>query len=90
MLKVNKQEIDIDYSLKKRIEIICSFCNVTPIIHNGSIRTLEKTNLAYLEPHRFVVNGIIYLFFNNSEYVFINDLDNKIKLSELESYIKSH
>lgn len=40
MLKVNKQEIDIDYSLKKRIEIICSFCNVTLIIHSGSNMSL--------------------------------------------------
>lgn len=45
MVSVIKKEIEIDYSLKKKIEFICSFCNITSIIENGSLITLERANL---------------------------------------------
>jgi len=38
MINIIKQEIEIDETLKKRLEIICDFCNITPTIINGSIR----------------------------------------------------
>lgn len=44
MIKVIKKEIDMEESLKKRLEIICDFCNTTPTIINGSIRNIDKTN----------------------------------------------
>lgn len=49
MERVITQEIEIEESLKKKIEFICSFCNTTSIIENGSLRTIERTNLAYVE-----------------------------------------
>ena len=36
-------------SLEKKLEIICDFCNTTPTIINGSIRKIDKTNLAYIK-----------------------------------------
>lgn len=86
---VNKQEIEIDYATKKKIETVCSFCNIVPKFYKGSVRSIEKTNLAYLEPHRAIIDGKMYLFFNKSEYVFIGNLNHKIKIYELESCIKS-
>ncbi len=47
MIKVIKKEIDMEESLKKRLEIIFDFCNITPTIINGSIRKIDKTNLVY-------------------------------------------
>ncbi len=47
MINVKKIEIDMEESLKKRLEIICDFCNTTPTIINGSIRKIDKTNLVY-------------------------------------------
>ena len=44
MINVIKKEIDMEESLKKRLEIICDFCNTTTII-NGIIRKTDKTNL---------------------------------------------
>ena len=44
MINVIKKEIDMEESLKKRLEIICDFCNTTTII-NGIIRKIDKTNL---------------------------------------------
>ena len=88
-MKIIKQEIEIDYDTKKKIEIICSFCNTTPTFYKGSIRSVELTNLNYLEPHRVIINGNMYLFFNKSDVVFYKNLNNRIKLIDLEKYIKS-
>ena len=89
MLKVIKKEIDMEESLKKRLEIICDFCNTTPTIINGSIRNIDKTNLNYIEPHRIIINNIMFLAFNYSNEIYINNLSKKIKIAELENYIKS-
>ena len=47
MINIIKQEIEIDDTLKRRLEIICDFCNTTPEIINGSIRKVDKTNEEY-------------------------------------------
>ena len=47
MINIIKKEIDVEESLKKRLEIICDFCNTTPTIINGSIRKVDKTNDEY-------------------------------------------
>ena len=49
MVNIIKQEIDIKEALKKKLEFICSFCNAKCEIQKGSIRTIERTNLSYLE-----------------------------------------
>ena len=89
MINVIKKEIDIEESLKKRLEIICDFCNTTPTIINGSIRKIDKTNLNYIEPHRIIINNVMFLAFNYSNEIYINNLSKKIKISELENYIKT-
>ena len=61
MVNVTKQEVRMEESLRKRLEFICEFCRVKPIIINGNLRTIDKTNLTYLEPHRIIIN-------NNSKY----------------------
>ena len=89
MIKVIKKEIDMEESLRKRLEIICDFCNTTPTIINGSIRNIDKTNLNYIEPHRIIINNVMFLAFNYSNEIYINNLSKKIKISELENYIKT-
>ena len=89
MINIIKQEIEIDETLKRRLEIICDFCNTTPEIINGSIRKVDKTNLSYIEPHRIIIKNNTFLVFNYSNEVYINNLSTKIKLSELENYIKT-
>jgi len=42
MLNIIKQEIVIDETLKKKIEIICEFSNTYPQIINGSIRKIDN------------------------------------------------
>ena len=55
MINIIKKEIDVEESLRKRLEIICDFCNTTPTIINGSIRKVDKTNLSYIEPHKIIM-----------------------------------
>ena len=88
MINVIKQEVRMKESLIKRLEFICKFCKVKPTIINGNLRIIDKTNLTYLEPHRIIINDITFLSFNYSNEVFIEILNNKIKLSELENYLK--
>lgn len=88
MIKFIKKALKIEESLKQRIMIICDFCNTTPIIINGSIRRIDKTNLTYIEPHRIYIKNNLYLVFNYSSEIYVNNLGKKIKLSELEDYIK--
>ncbi len=89
MVTITKKELEIDNELKKKIEFICSFCNTTPTIINGNIRKIEKTNLNYIEPHRVIIKGITFLVFNYSNEIFIENLSNRIKLSDLETFIKT-
>lgn len=44
MVNVIKQEVRMEESLRKRLEFICEFCRVKPIIINGNLRTIDKTN----------------------------------------------
>lgn len=89
MVNITKKELIIESELKNKIEFICSFCNTTPIIINGNIRKINKTNLNYIEPHRIIIKGITFLAFNYETNIYIENLSNKILIKDLEEYIKS-
>ena len=90
MVNIIKEELSLEESLRKKIEFICYFTNNKPTIINDSIRKIDKTNLTYIEPHRIIINNTTFLAFNYSNEIFIENLSNKIKLSELEDYIKAN
>lgn len=89
MVNIIKQEIAMEESLKQRLEFICEFSHTTLTIINGSIHKVAKTNLSYVEPHKIIIKGITFLAFNYSNDIYIKNLSKKIKLSELEDYIKN-
>lgn len=89
MIKIIKEELQFEESLKQRLEFICEFSKVNPTFINGSIRKVEKTNLTYIEPHRVIIKNITFLVFNYSNDIYITNLAKKIKISELEAYLKS-
>ena len=66
MVNIIKQENEED--LKKKLEFICSFSNTKCEIKKGSIRTIERTNLSYVEPHKIIIEGITFLAFNIALY----------------------
>ena len=88
-MQIIKEELQFEESLKQRLEFVCEFSKATPLFINGSIRKIDKTNLSYVEPHRVIVKNITLLVFNYSNDVYINNLSKKIKLSELEDYLKN-
>ena len=47
-MKIIKQELQVEESLKQRLEFICEFAKVTPTFINGSLRKLDKTNISYI------------------------------------------
>jgi len=66
---------------------------VVSVILKGSTRTIERTNLSYVEPHRIIIKGITFLAFNYETNIYIENLNNKIKISELEektNYLVDH
>ena len=89
MVNINKEELPIEETLRKKLELICEFAKTTPKIINGNIRKIDRTNLTYIEPNRIIVKDKTLLIFNYSNEVFIENLSNKIKLSELEDYLKT-
>ena len=89
MVNIIKEELSLEEALKKKIEFICDFTNTKPTIINGNIRKIDRTNLIYIESHRIIINNITFLVFNYSNEIFIENLSNKIKLSELEDYLKT-
>ena len=48
---------------------------------------IEHTNLAYVEPHRVIINEFNYLFFNEHNYFYINNLSNKYPISKFQEII---
>lgn len=87
MVNIIKEELSLEESLRKKIEFICDFTKNKPTIINGSIRKIDKTNLTYIESYRIIINNTTFLAFNYSNEIFIENLFNKIKLSELEDYL---
>lgn len=83
-MNIIEEELQFEKSLKQRLEFICEFSKVTPTFINGSIRKIDKTNISYIEPHRVIKKNTTFLVFNYSNDVYISNLANKIRLSELE------
>ena len=89
-MQIIKEQLDIDENLNKRITNILKFLNIKDKLQKGNIINIPKTNLAYIEPHKIVINNISYLFFNECDNVYINTLEKYIPFNELENYIKTH
>lgn len=48
MVNIIKEELPIEESLRKKLELICEFAKTTPKIINGNIRKIDRTNLTYI------------------------------------------
>ena len=83
MVNIIKEDLDIEETLKK-LEFICSFSNTRYEIRKGSIRTIERTNFSYVEPHRIIIKGITFLAFNFETNIYIESLSNKVQIKDLE------
>ena len=87
MINIIKKEIKISKELLSKIEWACAFNKTTPQIFNGNLRIIKHTNLAYVEPHRVIINNKLYLFFNEHDYFYIDSLKNKYLLKNLKKFL---
>ena len=87
-MQIVKEKLEIDEVLEKKINNLLKFNNIKAKLENGNIISLINTNIAYIEPHTLEIKGITYLFFNECDNVYINDLSRSIPLKELEHFIK--
>ena len=90
MIRIVKRKISIEKELLSKIKWACTFSNCEPKIKNGNLRMVDKTNIAYVEPHSVVIKEKQYLFFNQREYFYIGNLANKIPLSKLSDFINGN
>jgi len=86
VIQIIKEKLNIDEILEKRIKNILKFLNIKSKIIKGNIIYILKTNIAYIEPHKLIINEITYLFFNNCENVYINTPEQATSLNKLEKY----
>ena len=89
MLNIITKEVPIDEELQSKIQFICDFCNVKPIFINGSIRKIEKTNINYIEPNKIIIKSTTFLAFNHNKEVYVENLQKRINISDLQQYIKA-
>jgi len=89
MLEIIKQEIPMSNELNSKIQWCSNYCKDKPKIYNGYLRIIKHTNLAYIEPHRVIMNNTLYLFFNEQDFFYVGDLTNKYPLSKLQEHIKN-
>ena len=91
MINIVKKKNKISRDLLSKIEWACRLNSIKfeyQMILEGCLRVIEHTNLAYVEPHRVIIKNNTFLVFNYSNDVYISNLAKKIKLSELEEYLK--
>ena len=89
MLNIIIKEVPIEEELQSKIQFICDFCNVKPTFINGSIRKIEKTNINYIEPNKIIIKSTTFLAFNHNKEVYVENLQKRINISDLQEYIKS-
>jgi|SRR5574344_1061917 hypothetical protein len=86
MLNIINQKLNLSPELRKKINWAKNYSNIDITIEKGSLIRLEPTNIAYVEPHKVIINENEFLFFNGNDNFYINDLNKSYKLNELHNY----
>ena len=88
MLNIIKEKLEISPNLKKRINWASKYTSTPIKLEKGHLIKLEPTNIAYVDPHKAIINDYTFLFFNGVDSFYINNLNEQHNLSELEKYFK--
>ena len=89
-MTIETKELVISEELKKKVDMICRFACVKYELISGTIISLKNTNIAYVKPHILKVNSNDYLLFDECDDIFINGYAKRIKVKDLEEYLKDH
>ena len=88
MFEIETKDLKISDELNRKIDMICRFAGVKYEFVPGNIKSIKNTNIAYTKPHILKVKENDYLILEETEEVFINGYNEKIKLKD--SYNKQH
>ena len=88
MLNIIKEKLDLSPDLKKKIDWAKNYTSTSITLKKGHLIRLEPSNLAYVDPHKVIINDYTFLFFNGVDTFYVNTLNDKHNLSELEKYFK--
>ena len=88
---VIKEKLEISKELQRKINNLGKFNGQKLKLVEGSIITVPKTNIAYIEPHKLEIGSDTYLILGKNEIMYIskNNITNKISLQELEEVIRN-
>lgn len=86
MLEIETKNLKISDELNGKIDMICRFASCK----YGNIKSIKNTNIVYVKPHILKVKGKDYLILEECEEVFINGYNDKIRLKDLENYLKNN
>lgn len=88
---VIKERLEISKELQRKINNLGNFNGQKLKLVEGSIITIPKTNIAYIEPYKLEIGSDTYLIFGKNEIMYIskNNITNKISLQELEEVIRN-
>lgn len=89
MLNIRKDELPFDYNVKERLDYILNQARRDARFINGNVISIDRTNLHYVEPHKFFIGKHLFLFFNYSMDIYYQTLTNKIEIKELYTFIKN-
>ena len=88
MLNIVKEKLDLSPDLKKKIDWAKKYTSTPINLEKGHLIRLEPSNLAYVDPHKVIINDYTLLFFNGVNTFYVNNLKDRHNLSELEDYFK--
>lgn len=88
MFEIETKNLKISEELNRKIDMICRFASVKHEFISGNTKSVKNTNISYVKPHILKVKGNDYLILEEYEEVFINGYNKKIKLKDLENYLK--
>ena len=88
MLNIVKEKLELSPDLRKKINWASKYTSTSINLEKGALIKLEPTNIAYVDPHKVIINDYTFLFFNGVNSFYVNNLNDRHNLSELENYFK--
>ena len=74
MLNIVKEKLDLKPDLKKKIDWAEKYTSTPIKLEKGHLIRLEPNNLAYVDPHKVIINDYTFLFFNGINSFYIYDI----------------
>lgn len=72
MLNIVKEKLELSSNLRKKINWASKYTSTSITLEKGTLIKLEPTNIAYVDPHKVIINDIKFLFFNGVDCFYIN------------------